>query len=81
MITDSGMLSAFQMAAGVSAVQLSLFIRTLVLAMIFLWAVWVLYGAIHAWQHNEMDELMEAFKRLARIALIVTLVMVLVFIP
>lgn len=75
------MFDAFATAAGVSANDLSVFIRTLVLAMACLWAVWVLNGVIHAWQHHDMEEFMEAFKRLARVLLIVTVLTIVVFIP
>jgi integrating conjugative element protein (TIGR03758 family) len=40
-------LSAFETAAGLSPAKISLLIRTLLLALTFVWAAWCVYGEIH----------------------------------
>lgn len=80
MIMDSSMISAFESAAGISASHLSLVIRTLVLVGVYLWAIWIIYSTIRAYQHNMMDDIFMEFKKFGRVLVIVTLATVLVFI-
>ncbi|MCD6047010.1 MAG: hypothetical protein K0S08_657 [Gammaproteobacteria bacterium] len=82
MLTDSGsLLQAFQAASGVSASQLNLFIRTLVLGGAYCWAVWVVYGFINEVRHDGVDDLMASLKKVTRVLLIIVFITILVFIP
>jgi integrating conjugative element protein (TIGR03758 family) len=72
-------LSAFETAAGLSAAKISLLIRTVLLALTFVWAAWCVYGEIHHFRHGDLDIDCMTHKIL-RILLIVTLMMALVFI-
>jgi integrating conjugative element protein (TIGR03758 family) len=81
MLMDSGgMFQAFQAASGVSASQLSLFIRTLVLGGTYCWAVWVIYGFMNEIRHQGVDDVMASLKKVTRVLLIIVLVTILVFI-
>lgn len=82
MLTDNGsLLQAFQAASGVSASQLNLFIRTLVLSSTYCWAVWIVYGFINEIRHDGVDDLMASLKKVTRVLLIVVFITILVFIP
>lgn len=72
-------LSAFQVAAGVSSDKLSLLIRTLLLVITFVWAGWCIYGEIHLFRHHDM-EIYDLFRKCLRILFILVLMMSLVFI-
>lgn len=50
------MLEAFQQGAGFSAAALSLFVRALVSALIFLWAAWVIQAEWKLWASESSDE-------------------------
>ncbi len=78
MIVGDGV-SAFETAAGLSPAKISLLIRTVLLALTFVWAAWCVYGEIHHFRHGDLDIDCRAHKIL-RILLVVTLMMVLVFI-
>lgn len=81
MLTDSGsMLQAFQTASGVSASQLNVFIRTLVLAGAYCWAVWIIYGFMCEIRHQGVDDLMASLKKVTRVLLIIVFVTILVFV-
>ena len=71
--------SAFETAAGLSPAKISLLIRTVLLALTFVWAAWCVYGEIHHFRHGDLDIDCMTHKIL-RILLIVTLMMALVFI-
>lgn len=72
-------LSAWEMAAGVSASEASLAIRTLLLAVIFIWAVWCVYGELHYYRHHGVD-LYDVLRKNLRVLLVVSVSVVLVFI-
>jgi len=71
--------SAFTTAAGLSPAKISLLIRTVLLALTFVWAAWCVYGEIYHFRHSDLDIDCMTHKIL-RILLVVTLMMVLVFI-
>jgi integrating conjugative element protein (TIGR03758 family) len=72
-------LSAFQSAAGVSPDKISLLIRTVLLALSFVWAAWCIYGEIHHLRHENFD-IDRSSHKILRILLIVSLMVILVFI-
>ena len=79
MSTDSSALSALQTAAGVSGSDLSLTIRTLLLALVFFWAAACIYSKIQRFRHHDVD-MYDTQRTALRILFIVSLVIVLVFV-
>lgn len=79
MLLGDGALSAFQAAAGIAPDKLSVLIRTVLLAFVFLWAAWCVYGEINYFRHHEIEIDLTLLK-LMRILFIVTLMIALVFI-
>ena len=81
MLTESGsLLQAFQTASGVSAAQLNVFIRTLVLGSTYGWAVWMIYGLMNEIRHEGVEDFIGSFKKISRVLLIIVLITILVFI-
>jgi integrating conjugative element protein (TIGR03758 family) len=78
-ITMQDTLSAFQTAAGISPDKMSLFIRTILLALVFVWAAWCIYGQVNYFKHHgvEIEPMMHA---ILRISIILSLAIGLVFI-
>lgn len=76
---NSGVLAAFQTAAGIAPDKMNLFIRTVLLGIIFLWAAWCVYGEIHHFRHDGV-EIDIALRKIMRILFIVAIMVVLVFI-
>lgn len=74
---DTGALAALQAAAGVAPAKLSLVIRSILLALIFIWAVWFLYGEIHHFRHHAIDVL-DALRKYFRVLFIVAIAIILV---
>jgi integrating conjugative element protein (TIGR03758 family) len=74
-----GTLTAFATAAGVSPDKMSLFIRTVLLTLTFIWAAWCVHGQFQSFKHHdvETDEMMRKY---SRVFLIVTAMMILVFV-
>jgi integrating conjugative element protein (TIGR03758 family) len=72
-------LSAFQTAAGVSADKLSLFVRSLLMTIAFIWAAYCMVGAIHRVKHHGVDEA-DLTMFIFRVLVIVVFITVLVFI-
>ena len=72
-------ISAFHSAAGVSPDKISLFIRTVLLALTFVWAAWCVYGEIHHLRQGEVD-IEHVITKIMRILFMVTIVTILVFI-
>ena len=72
-------LSAFQTGAGVSAAQMSHFIRVIILGLVFLWAGWSFLGLIHYLRHHELD-LHDIVMKSQRILLVVVVMTALVFV-
>ncbi len=71
--------SAFETAAGLSPAKISLLIRTILLALTFVWAAWCVYGEIHHFSHGDND-IDCMIKKILRILLMVTFMVALVFI-
>lgn len=79
-LTDNNAVTAFLTAAGIVPDKLSLFIRSVLLVLTFIWAAWCVYGEIHSFRlHGIEVDLM--LQKTMRILLVVALVVVLVFIP
>lgn len=72
-------LSAFQTAAGVAPDKMSLFIRTILLVAVFIWAAWCVYGEINHFRHEGTDVEIGS-RRVTRILFIVAIMIMLVFI-
>lgn len=72
-------LSAWEMAAGVSAPEASLVIRTVLLVVVFLWAVWCVYGELHHIRHHGVD-LYDVLRKNLRVLFVVSVTIVLVFV-
>jgi integrating conjugative element protein (TIGR03758 family) len=66
-------------AAGVSPDKISFFIRTILLALTFVWAAWCVYGEIHQLRHGDTD-IEKMTTKIMRILFVVTIVTTLVFI-
>ena len=77
---NTSLLQAFQTASGVSADQLSLFIRTLILGGCYVWAVWVIYGIMEEHHHNGLGHILGELKKVSRVLLVVVLMTILVFV-
>lgn len=72
-------LSAWEMAAGVSASEASLTIRTLLLVTVFVWAVWCIYGELHYHRHHGID-FYDVLRKNMRVLLVVSVTVILVFV-
>jgi len=71
--------SAFETAAGITPAKLSLFIRTILLALMFVWAAWSIYGQIQYFRHHGAD-VEQMMQMVLRILFLLTLMIGLVFI-
>lgn len=69
----------FQTASGVSADKMSLFIRSMLLAITLLWAGWCALGVIHSFRHSDIQDFDMSWL-VIRILLIVTAMTILVFV-
>lgn len=74
----TGALAAWQAAAGVTPDKASVTLRTLVLVLVFVWAVWCIYGEIHYFRHHGID-FFDALRKTLRILFVVSIAVVLVF--
>lgn len=72
-------MTPFQRAAGISAEQLSHFIRVVLCALFFIWAAWNVYGQLRL--INQSHDVFEFPLSVLRILLLCALMVVLVFIP
>lgn len=79
MSLTSSALSAFQTASGMSSESISLFIRTFLLIIVFLWAAYVVYGMIHYFKYHDV-EIDLFFQRTFRVLFVVALMVALVYI-
>lgn len=70
-------LQAWEMAAGVSANEASLTLRTLLLVSVFVWAVWCIYGELHYFRHHGVD-VFDALRKNLRILFVVSVTLILV---
>ena len=71
-------LSAWEMAAGVSASKASLTIRTLLLVTVFVWAVWCIYSELHYYRHHGVD-FYDVLRKNLRVLLVVSVTIILVY--
>ena len=71
-------LKAWERAAGVSASSASLTIRTLLLALVLIWAAWCVYGELHYFRHHGID-LLDALRKNLRVLWVISITVVLVF--
>lgn len=72
-------LATFQAASGVSADKMSLFIRSILLAITLVWAGWCALGVIHSFRHSDVQDFDMGW-HIMRIFLIVTAMTILVFV-
>lgn len=72
-------LAAFHAAAGVLPEKVSLLIRTVTLALMFLWAVWCIHGEINYCRHHDV-QIYDVTRKLFRVLFIIVIAMILVFI-
>ncbi len=72
-------LNAWEMAAGVSVSKASLTIRTLLLATVFIWAVWCIYSELHYDRHHGID-LYDVLRKNLRVLFVVSVSIILVFV-
>lgn len=79
MSMESDALAALQAAAGVSASEISLTIRTILLVLVFFWAASCVYSKLHHIRHHATD-LYDAQRTFFRILLVVSIAVALVFI-
>ena len=58
--------STFEAAAGIAPDKLNLFIRTILLALTFVWAAWSIYGQIHYFRHHgaDVEQMMQVVLRI-----------------
>jgi integrating conjugative element protein (TIGR03758 family) len=69
--------AAVQAASGISPDKVSLAIRTILLASVFIWAGWIIYSKIHHFRHYGLDEL-DITRHFLRVLFVVMLALVLV---
>ncbi len=79
MTATSSAIEALQVAAGVSASELSLTVRSILLVLVFIWAAACVYSKIHHFRHHDVD-MFDAHRQLLRIMFIVAIAVTLVFI-
>ncbi len=77
-MTSSDTLDIFEAAAGISAVDLSLLIRTTVCGLFLIWAAWIVYGQIQSMQSQHLD-LHDLSVAILRVLLLCSLMIVVVF--
>ncbi len=80
MTATSSAIEALQVAAGVSASELSLTVRSILLTLVFVWAAACVYSKIHHFRHHDVD-LYDTQRQALRILFIVAIAVALVFIP
>lgn len=72
-------LNAWEMAAGVSASEAGLTIRTILLVTVFVWAVWCINSELHYFRHHGID-IFDALRKNLRILFVVSITIILVFV-
>ncbi len=75
----SDAISAFQTSSGVAASDLSLVIRTFLLACAFAWGLWCVAGLIHQVRYHDV-EFDLIISKVLKIAFILSLMVALVFV-
>ncbi len=71
-------LHAWEMAAGVTASEASITIRTLLIVMVVIWAAWFIYGELHHFRHHDID-LYDVLRKNLRVLWVVSITVVLIF--
>lgn len=79
MMDSNDALAALQTASGVPPSEVSLTIRTILLALVFFWAAACVYSKIHHFRHHGVD-MYDSHRQLLRILFIVAIAVALVFI-
>jgi hypothetical protein len=72
-------LHAWEMAAGVTASEASLTIRTLLIVMVVIWAAWFIYVELHYFRHHDID-LYDVLRKNLRVLWVVSITVVLIFV-
>lgn len=72
-------LQAWEMAAGVSATEASVTVRTLLVVMVMLWAAWFIYVELHHFRHHEID-LYDVLRKNLRVLWVVSITVILIFV-
>jgi integrating conjugative element protein (TIGR03758 family) len=73
------MTEAFYTAAGASAPAISIFIRSVLCAIFFMWSAWNVYGQMRLVQHGECN-IHELSMGFFRIAILCALMVILIFV-
>lgn len=72
-------LAAVQAASGIAPDKLSLMIRTVVAVIAFIWGSCVLNSLLHHFRHNGLEGL-DANGKIIRVAIVLTMTLVLVYV-
>ena len=80
-MSNDDALKAFEQAAGITAFDLSLFIRTSLLAGFFLWAAWTALELMKYHKKANSENISVLLRNYIQLFILVTLVIALVFIP
>jgi membrane protein DedA with SNARE-associated domain len=80
MLNDNA-LQAFSTAAGISAGNLSLFLRTSLLAGFFIWAAWTALALMKFHKKHNTDNIANLLGNYVQLFFLVSVVIALVFIP
>ncbi len=72
-------LHAWEMAAGVTASEASLAIRTLLIVTVLIWAGWFIYVELHHFRHHDID-LYDVLRKNLRVLWVVSITVVLIFV-
>jgi Protein of unknown function (DUF3262) len=72
-------LQAWEMAAGVTASQVSFTIRTLLIGMVMIWAAWFIYVELHYFRHHDID-LYDVLRKNLRVLWVISITVVLIFV-
>lgn len=77
-MTGTDTLDIFEATAGISAVDLSLLIRTIACGLFLIWAAWIVYGQIQSMQNQSLD-FHDVSVAILRVLLLCSLMIVVVF--
>jgi hypothetical protein len=80
-MTNSSSLQAFATAAGISADNLSLFIRTSLLVFFFMWAAWCSLALMKYHKNHNGDNISTLLSNYVQLFFLVSVVVALVFTP
>jgi nitric oxide reductase large subunit len=78
---SEGALQAFSAAAGISASNLSLFTRTCLLSSFFMWASWCALALMKYHKNHHSENIANLLGKYVQLFFLVSIVVVLVFIP